>query len=79
VTLDRMLASVNGLVIDPVVPAEPAPRALLDRSTDCDLLVVGSSGHGGFQGQPLRSSDRSRRTEPPRPGGLRGGSVAFGR
>ena len=35
--LDRMLASVDteGLALDPVVTAVPAPQALVDRSADC--------------------------------------------
>jgi nucleotide-binding universal stress UspA family protein len=55
--LDRILASVEteGIVLDPVVTAEPAPRALVNRSIDCELLVIGSRGYGGFRGLVLGS------------------------
>jgi nucleotide-binding universal stress UspA family protein len=55
--LDRMLAAAGteGLNVDPVVTATPAPQALVDRSPDSDLLVVGSRGHGGLRGLVLGS------------------------
>jgi nucleotide-binding universal stress UspA family protein len=37
-----------------VIEGHPA-RALLDAATDADLLVVGSRGHGGFNGMLLGS------------------------
>jgi nucleotide-binding universal stress UspA family protein len=55
--LDRMLTSVHteGLLLDPVVTTAPAPQALVDRSAEAELLVVGSRGHGRVRGLVLGS------------------------
>lgn len=55
--LDRVLAAAGteGLEVERVVTAVPAPRALIDRSADSELLVVGSRGHGGFRGLVMGS------------------------
>lgn len=49
--LDAMLADAGteGLEVDEVVTATSASQALIDRSADSDLLVVGTGGHGGFR------------------------------
>ncbi|QBI20954.1 universal stress protein [Egibacter rhizosphaerae] len=38
-----------------VVPDKRPSRAMIERSENCDLLVVGSRGHGGFKGLRLGS------------------------
>jgi nucleotide-binding universal stress UspA family protein len=55
--LGRLVAAAGaeGLVVDEVVTAMPAPQALIDRSEGCELLVVGSRGHGGFRGLVMGS------------------------
>jgi len=41
--------------VDAVVSTEPAPAALVARSTGAELLVVGSRGPGGFRGMVMGS------------------------
>lgn len=55
--LDRLVAAAGteGVVVDQVVTAVPASQALVDRSGDCEVLVVGSRGHGGFRGLVMGS------------------------
>ena len=48
-------AGAGDIEVEQVVTETPAPAALVDRSRDADLLVVGSRGHGGFRGLMLGS------------------------
>lgn len=48
-------AGTEGIDVEPVVTTTPAPAALVGRSTEADVLVVGSHGRGGFRGLVMGS------------------------
>jgi nucleotide-binding universal stress UspA family protein len=43
------------VLVRPQVKEDNAAKLVIDLSEDADLLVVGSSGHGGFAGMLLGS------------------------
>jgi nucleotide-binding universal stress UspA family protein len=57
--LNQAVATVVGASVPPrlslVLREGNAVQALVDQSTDADLLIVGSRGHGGFAGLLLGS------------------------
>lgn len=53
--VDRVDADALGEPVEKVLLEASPAQALLDRSADADLLIVGSRGHGGFVGLLLGS------------------------
>jgi len=52
---DRLTAGHPGLEISKELSARPPAETLIDLSRRCDLLVMGTRGHGGFTGMMLGS------------------------
>lgn len=54
-TVHSVLGEHPGVEVDQLAVEGPPARELVAASTDADLLVVGSRGHGGFAGVVLGS------------------------
>jgi nucleotide-binding universal stress UspA family protein len=54
-TIHDILGEDPPVLVHPQVKEGNAAKLLIDLSEDADLLVVGSSGHGGFAGMLLGS------------------------
>ena len=54
-TIRDVLGEDPPVLVQPQIKEGHAAKVLIDLSEDADLLVVGSSGHGGFAGMLLGS------------------------
>jgi nucleotide-binding universal stress UspA family protein len=53
--IKEVLGDDPPLVVQPTVKQGNPAKVLIEQSTDADLLVVGTRGHGGFRGLVLGS------------------------